>query len=163
MEDGLFPSYMTIISEDPMDIEEERRLCYVGITRAMEHLTITSARLRMVRGETQYNKVSRFVKEIPSDLLHGSMRTERIPEEPFREAFEAAKRSFDRKPYGMGAGPGGSGRPEAGAFDKSRAYGDSGKTAGDASGFSAKSGSFGGYRKDDVFDLKTPSAGKTSS
>ena len=49
MEDGLFPSYMTITSDDPMEIEEERRLCYVWITRAKERLTLTGARMRMVR------------------------------------------------------------------------------------------------------------------
>ena len=70
MEDGLFPSYMSITSDDATsEIEEERRLAYVGITRAKEHLTITSARMRMVRGETQFNKVSRFVKEIPRELM----------------------------------------------------------------------------------------------
>ena len=53
MEDGLFPSYMTITSDDPTEVEEERRLCYVGITRARENLTLTCARRRMVRGETQ--------------------------------------------------------------------------------------------------------------
>lgn len=77
MEDGLFPSYMTITSDDPMEIEEERRLCYVGITRAREHLTLTSARMRMVRGETQYNKVSRFVKEIPGDLFSSRRKREK--------------------------------------------------------------------------------------
>ena len=56
MEDGMFPSYMSIISDDRSDLEEERRLCYVGITRAMENLTLTSARQRMLRGEVQYNK-----------------------------------------------------------------------------------------------------------
>ena len=76
LEDGVFPSYMTIVSDDPMDIEEERRLAYVGITRAKEDLTITSARQRMLRGETQYNPVSRFVKEIPEELLdNGPQRT----------------------------------------------------------------------------------------
>lgn len=69
MEDGLFPSYMTITSDDPTEVEEERRLCYVGITRARENLTLTCARRRMVRGETQYNKMSRFLKEIPVNLL----------------------------------------------------------------------------------------------
>lgn len=69
MEDGVFPSYMTITSDDPTDIEEERRLCYVGITRAQENLTLTCARRRMLRGETQYNKVSRFLKEIPVFLM----------------------------------------------------------------------------------------------
>ena len=68
MEDGLFPSYMTITSDDRDDLEEERRLCYVGITRAEQELTLTCARRRMVRGETQYNKISRFIKEIPAEL-----------------------------------------------------------------------------------------------
>jgi DNA helicase-2/ATP-dependent DNA helicase PcrA len=69
MEDGLFPSYMTITSEDKTELEEERRLAYVGITRAKDDLTLTSAKKRMLRGETQYNPVSRFVKEIPLELL----------------------------------------------------------------------------------------------
>ena len=55
MEDGLFPGYMSIMSDDPEELEEERRLCYVAITRAMKHLTISYAKRRMVRGETQYN------------------------------------------------------------------------------------------------------------
>ena len=75
MEDGLFPSYMSIAYDSSSeDLEEERRLAYVGITRAKEELTITCARQRMIRGETQYNKVSRFVREIPSDLLDGELR-----------------------------------------------------------------------------------------
>ena len=69
MEDGIFPSYMTIVSDDPMEIEEERRLAYVGITRAKDDLTLTWARQRMIRGETQYNPVSRFIKEIPPELM----------------------------------------------------------------------------------------------
>lgn len=73
MEDGIFPSYMSIMDEDPTAIEEERRLAYVGITRAKEELTITCARQRMIRGETQYNPVSRFVKEIPADLMDGKV------------------------------------------------------------------------------------------
>ena len=73
MEDGIFPSYMSIMDEDPTAIQEERRLAYVGITRAKEELTITCARQRMIRGETQYNPVSRFVKEIPADLMDGKV------------------------------------------------------------------------------------------
>ena len=69
MEDGLFPGYMTINSDDEADMEEERRLAYVGITRAKQELMITCAKCRMVRGETQYNPVSRFVREIPQGLL----------------------------------------------------------------------------------------------
>ena len=68
LEDGIFPSYMTITADDPEEVEEERRLCYVGITRAEKALTLTCARRRMIRGETQYNKMSRFIKEIPMEL-----------------------------------------------------------------------------------------------
>lgn len=76
MEDGLFPSYMTITSDNAdEEMEEERRLCYVGITRAMKRLTITSAKMRMVRGETMFSKVSRFVSEIPVGLLSGTVAT----------------------------------------------------------------------------------------
>ena len=69
MEDGIFPGYMTIASDDPGDMEEERRLAYVGITRAKEDLTLSCARMRMIRGETQMNAVSRFVREIPQELM----------------------------------------------------------------------------------------------
>ena len=75
MEDGLFPSYMNIASDDPSDVEEERRLAYVGITRAMDELTLTCARMRMTRGETQYNPVSRFVREIPTELMDNTVPT----------------------------------------------------------------------------------------
>ncbi len=84
MEDGLFPSYMTIVSEDPSDMEEERRLAYVGITRAKEELTLTYARSRMIRGETQYNPISRFVREIPTELMDNTVPvTKRREEEIF--------------------------------------------------------------------------------
>ena len=84
MEDGLFPSYMSIVADNPTEaIEEERRLAYVGITRAREELAITCARTRMVRGETQYNKVSRFVKEIPSELLSAEIRQKEPKESSF--------------------------------------------------------------------------------
>ena len=73
MEDGLFPGYMTITAgDDGEDMEEERRLCYVGITRAKKHLTMTAAKMRMVRGDMQYSSVSRFVKEIPESLVDGT-------------------------------------------------------------------------------------------
>lgn len=74
MEDGIFPSFQSIQSDDPDALEEERRLAYVGITRAREELTITSARGRMLRGEMQYNPVSRFVLEIPEKLMDESAR-----------------------------------------------------------------------------------------
>ena len=72
MEDGLFPSFMSITADDSnSELEEERRLAYVGITRAKVNLTITAAKMRMLRGETQFGAVSRFVKEIPKELLSG--------------------------------------------------------------------------------------------
>lgn len=80
MEDGLFPSYMTITSDDPTEVEEERRLCYVGITRAMKVLNLSCAKMRMIRGETQYNKVSRFIKEIPPQLLESNQREIKQPQ-----------------------------------------------------------------------------------
>lgn len=83
MEDGLFPGYMSICADDPTEMEEERRLCYVGITRAMNRLTISSAKSRMIRGETQYNAVSRFVKEIPAQLFEGNV------------SFETKRRDYD--------------------------------------------------------------------
>lgn len=69
MEDGLFPGFLSVNSGDQEELEEERRLCYVGITRAKRHLTLTAARERMVRGETQFMKASRFVREIPRDMI----------------------------------------------------------------------------------------------
>lgn len=84
MEDGLFPSYMTIVSDSREEIEEERRLAYVGITRAKEELTLTCAKSRMIRGETQYNPISRFVREIPTALLDNTVPSvKRPPEETY--------------------------------------------------------------------------------
>lgn len=73
MEDGLFPGEMTIFSSDDAEMEEERRLCYVGITRAKNRLTLTSARTRMVRGETKSHSLSRFVEEIDEELLEADL------------------------------------------------------------------------------------------
>ena len=103
MEDGLFPSYMSIAADDPTEeIEEERRLCYVGITRAMKELTITCARCRMVRGETQYNNVSRFVREIPPELLARKSvmpREPKKPEVPQNTSYQKAKEAFRTKTF----------------------------------------------------------------
>ena len=85
MEDGIFPSYMTITADDPTEIEEERRLCYVGITRAKKELAMTCARRRMIRGETQYNKMSRFLKEVPPQLLSTGKIVEKAAAFVYRE------------------------------------------------------------------------------
>ena len=101
MEDGLFPSYMTITSDSPEQLEEERRLCYVGITRAMKQLTLTCARRRMVRGETQYNKMSRFLKEIPMDLLSTGMKFDKEEKEETsrQSSWQQARQAFHTKAF----------------------------------------------------------------
>ena len=100
MEDGVFPSYMTITADDPAEVEEERRLCYVGITRAQENLTMTCARRRMLRGETQYNKMSRFLREVPVELLStGNRFSEDDFQMPKQEAYFQAKQTFRTKAY----------------------------------------------------------------
>ncbi|MCI8327556.1 MAG: DNA helicase PcrA, partial [Lachnospiraceae bacterium] len=113
MEDGLFPSYMSIVSDDSVaELEEERRLAYVGITRAKCDLTLTYARQRMVRGETQFNKVSRFVKEIPGELLTGAVRKEKVQEHTKQQTYQKAKKIFQAKPYGMSKAGKSFGTPE---------------------------------------------------
>lgn len=101
MEDGIFPSYMSIAAENPREeIEEERRLCYVGITRAMKKLTMTAARMRMIRGENQFNAISRFMKEIPKDYLERGceVRKEKTEEMPKNDSWREIKRTFQEKP-----------------------------------------------------------------
>ncbi len=104
MEDGLFPSYMTITADDPMELEEERRLCYVGITRAMKELTLTCAKRRMVRGETQYNIASRFLKEIPESLIgtvSGTLRERPQMEIARNQTYAKAKAAFHSQAFGI--------------------------------------------------------------
>ena len=101
MEDGIFPSYMSIAADNPREeIEEERRLCYVGITRAMKKLTITAAKVRMIRGENQYNAISRFVKEIPSYYLEKGSTVQKEKTEPvvITESYWERKKNFREKP-----------------------------------------------------------------
>ena len=69
LEEGIFPGYKSI--SEPKELEEERRLCYVGITRAKENLFLTCSKQRTIFGSTSCNQVSRFLKEIPSELLDG--------------------------------------------------------------------------------------------
>ena len=114
MEDGLFPGFGAICAENPTaEIEEERRLAYVGITRAKERLSISCARMRMIRGETQYNKVSRFVKEIPRELLAGTIQKEKMSDIP--KPSMMAKNAFSAKPMALRR----TGVPEARNFGNS--------------------------------------------
>ncbi|MED9931916.1 MAG: 3'-5' exonuclease, partial [Catenibacillus sp.] len=114
MEDGLFPSYMSIVSDDDTAVEEERRLCYVGITRAMKRLKLTCAKTRMVQGQMQYNKVSRFIKEISRDLIEvkGVIEKEKQTEHFSNFASNVkpytANGSAFSNPYGNPFGNGGS-------------------------------------------------------
>lgn len=108
MEDGVFPGYASISSGDPEEIEEERRLCYVGITRAMRNLTITCAKQRMIRGTTQYNPVSRFLREVPMELIETGETVKSLPkEETFHRrgmsgANQQVKRSFQSRAFDPG-------------------------------------------------------------
>ncbi len=102
MEDGLFPSYMTVSSDDREELEEERRLCYVGITRAETNLTLTFAKRRMLRGETRYNKLSRFVKEIPVELLDSGSNVTEPKDIPTQTAYVQAKQTFKQKAFSTG-------------------------------------------------------------
>lgn len=119
MEDGVFPSYMTITADDPAEIEEERRLAYVGITRAKEDLTLTCARARMLRGETQYNMVSRFVKEIPENLLDHKPPTARRREWEEDTRDDTRRSHLKEKPFGGRFGNGEFGRSAGAGFGSS--------------------------------------------
>lgn len=99
MEDGVFPSYFSISSGNLEDLEEERRLCYVGITRAMKSLTVSFSRERMIRGEIQRYLPSRFLKEISSPLLKGFLPVQQITEMPKQEIYQKAKTVFQTKPF----------------------------------------------------------------
>ncbi len=87
LEEGIFPSYRSITEE--AELEEERRLCYVGITRAREDLYITNAKCRMLFGSTTYNRESRFVREIPEPLIEDAFSDKM----PMRRGGEAQSQS----------------------------------------------------------------------
>jgi len=100
MEEGIFPSYMTINSGNDDDIEEERRLAYVAFTRAMNRLTITYAKARMIRGETQYNPVSRFVKEIPAEYIKGELPRNKFRIDEEYDDDSSPRSFFKENPFG---------------------------------------------------------------
>lgn len=98
MEEGVFPGYRAMVSENPNDLEEERRLCYVGITRAKEQLYLVCAKSRMLGGNTQFNAPSRFLNEIPHNLIENhnkqAIKVERpsnLTEKSYRPLFEKIK------------------------------------------------------------------------
>jgi len=127
MEDGIFPGYSAIMSGNEEEIEEERRLCYVGITRAMKKLSLSCARSRFRNGEQQFNRPSRFINEIPRYLLKQSgipsgrtqaAATQVIPPEPQKKTAPYIQKTrkkdalFAGNPYiskGFGSAKSGSG------------------------------------------------------
>lgn len=138
MEDGLFPSYMSISSGDRNDIEEERRLCYVGITRAMDELVLTAAKMRTARGETQYNKISRFIEEIPAEYLDR--------EDTGEYSFSGGGGRIGGSSYGSGYGNGYSGSQSSygsgygrGGYGSQNSYGSSRGSSYDSYGRSSSS------------------------
>ncbi|MBQ9910956.1 MAG: UvrD-helicase domain-containing protein [Lachnospiraceae bacterium] len=117
-EDGLFPSYQSISSGDYMDVEEERRLCYVGMTRAKKELFISGARMRTVNGETRYNDISRFVLEIPGDMLdNGALLKSGRPDRTGYDEDDRGYKGFSFKDRSVSDSYGGSfGSSENGAY-----------------------------------------------
>ena len=99
-EDGIFPSYMSVMDTDMDAIEEERRLAYVGITRAKQDLTITYSRTRMNRGEMQHNPVSRFIREIPQELFDNSLPKKRSADIDLYDDDSYERSVFHSKPFG---------------------------------------------------------------
>ena len=132
MEDGIFPSAMALNSDDEEAEEEERRLAYVGITRAKDDLTLTCSRTRMLRGEVQYNPMSRFVAEIPEELFDSEVPSNRYEDaQPFdRDYSDRGDRygsSYGGSTYGSISSYGGSAYSGS-AYAGSKAQ-DNGRTA----------------------------------
>ena len=94
MEEGIFPGYKSI--SEPKELEEERRLCYVGVTRAKQNLYLTCAKRRTMFGSTSYNLVSRFIKEISKDCLQGYEDV--VDDKNMQDTFEDSKYKWQ---YGL--------------------------------------------------------------
>ncbi len=132
MEDGIFPSAMALNSDDEEAEEEERRLAYVGITRAKDDLTLTCSRTRMLRGEVQYNPMSRFVAEIPEELFDSEVPSNRYEDDhPFDRDYSGRGdrygSSYGGSTYGSISSYGGSAYSGS-AYAGSKAQ-DNGRTA----------------------------------
>ena len=178
MEEGLFPSSMAM-SEDEEAIEEERRLCYVGITRAEKRLTLTAARQRMVRGETHSCRPSRFIDEIPEEFLEteeDSMfsKRRRIPDAEFEDGdlpwnsrpagvslFGSKPSSYESGSFGGGAGPG-AGSGHGGGSGADRGTGGGGSGFGGGMGAGMRSGAGNGFGAGASIGKQSPYASRTT-
>ena len=147
MEDGIFPSYRTITSDDADDMEEERRLAYVGITRAKEDLHIVCAKQRMINGESQYNPVSRFVKEIPANLLDGRLPVYKKFDLNDYDDDSYERTTFKSKPYSMSGGGYAQSQGTYGGYTATQ----SGRSAFGSMGNSAATASYGGNASGSYF------------
>ena len=167
LEEGIFPSEMSRYSEE--DLEEERRLCYVGITRAKKELYLSSAASRMLFGQTKRNRPSRFVEEIDPELIEHEQSAMAQRQRAARDAFmqrqnQYLDRSYNRGMTGASGGYGGhegGGRPRQAAHPQSAAPGirfggGSSIQAGSAAAPKAAAGApaEGGYRPGDVVEHK---------
>ena len=171
MEDGIFPSAMALNSSDEEAEEEERRLAYVGITRAKDDLTLTCSRTRMLRGEVQYNPMSRFVAEIPEELFDSD-----VPGNPFEEDHPFDRDYSDRgdrfsgsygsSTYGSISSYGGSTYGSISSYGDSASYGGSTYSEPAGTAYSGSKAQEGGraarprlkavYRKPSTDDAKKP-------
>ena len=164
MEDGLFPSMMSIMSDDKDAVEEERRLCYVGITRAKKHLLMTAARQRMIKGETRYSKPSRFIEEIPESMLEvqdndtdrawmgvSGWQKNRSESSGLSEGKSQNAGGWQKEPGGFGGGW--SGNNFGGAsegWNRSQGFGMAGKSSGTSAyhSYASKTASFSSVSKE---------------
>ena len=170
MEDGLFPGMMAISADDRSELEEERRLCYVGITRAKEELVMTSSRLRMVNGETRYYKISRFVEEIPENLMDKELLQPRFSNSgwsfsddedegglPWNQNQDRSGSFGGRNAGGFGAGGSGTGSFSAGS---GKGWGRGGGNLGGGFQGGLSPDSSNAYAPKNVSFGKTPGFGK---
>ncbi len=153
MEDGLFPGMMSISSDDRSELEEERRLCYVGITRAKEELVLTGARMRMVNGETRYSKTSRFIEEIPEEFLDKEVLEPRVSK------WSRSEDDFDDSglPWGNTAAKAWG---KSGEESDSRGWGRSGGSLGGGFGGGFSAGSHNAYASKNTSPVSKPAFGK---
>lgn len=153
MEDGLFPGMMSISSDDRSELEEERRLCYVGITRAKEELVLTGARMRMVNGETRYSKTSRFIEEIPEEFLDKEVLEPRVSK------WSRSEDEFDDSglPWGNTAARAWG---KAGDDSSLRGWGRSGGTLGGGFGGGFSASSSNAYASKKTSPVSRPAFGK---
>ena len=133
MEEGIFPGYKSI--GEPQELEEERRICYVGITRAKQLLHLTCARQRTIFGSTSCNAVSRFIKEIPASMLDGAEELED------RNMYDNLSVAEDEEDFGYGSNRSYGSRNSYGSYGYSSGFGENYSTYRDIAASASRGGS----------------------